>query len=56
MQFTANFNGCKIDNFEMKTGGMFLIFAQNLDCRYKLEPPPLTSTNNLCFRAKIRNK
>ena len=30
----------------------FLIFAQNIDCGYTLEPP--TSTHNLCFRAKIR--
>ena len=37
---------------------MFLIFAQNIDCGYKLEPPQreavLTSTHNLCFEAKIR--
>ena len=32
---------------------IFLIFAQNIDCGYKLEPP-LTSTHNLCFGAKIR--
>ena len=32
----------------------FLIFAQNTDCGYTLEPPVLTSTHNLCFRAKIR--
>ena len=34
---------------------IFLIFAQNIDCGYTLEPPqPLTSTHNLCFGAKIR--
>ena len=35
-----------------------LIFAQNFDCRYTLERPQavLTSTHNLCFGAKIRNK
>ena len=32
---------------------MFLIFAQNIDCGYTLEPP-LTSTHNLCFGAEIR--
>ena len=37
----------------------FLIFAQNIDCGYTLEPPRrgeavLTSTHNLCFGAKIR--
>ena len=30
------------------------MFAQNIDCGYTLEPPRLTSTHNLCFRAKIR--
>ena len=36
---------------------IFLIFAQSIDCGYTLEPPHqavLTSTHNLCFRAKIR--
>ena len=38
---------------------IFLIFAQNIDCGYTLEPPRrgeavLTSTHNLCFGAKIR--
>ena len=28
---------------------IFLIFAQNIDCGYTLEPP-----HNLCFGAKIR--
>ena len=42
---------------------MYLIYflsAQNIDCGYTLEPPVnrlsiLTSTHNLCFRAKLRN-
>ena len=43
----------------MKNYDIFLIFAQNIDCGYSLEPPRvieavLTSTHNLCFRAKIR--
>ena len=32
----------------------FLIFAQNIDCGYTLEPPRravLTTTHNLCFGA-----
>ena len=29
---------------------IFLIFAQNIDCGYTLEPP----RHNLCFGAKIR--
>ena len=32
---------------------IFLIFAQNIDRGYTLEPP-LTSTHDLCFGAKIR--
>ena len=44
----------------MKKFDIFLIFAQifYIDCRYSLEPPHikaiLTSTHNLCFRAKVR--
>ena len=40
---------------------IFLIFAQNIDCGYTLEPPRfleweavLTCTHNLCFGVKIR--
>ena len=57
VQYTAIFHGCKNDNFKMKFFDFFLIFAQNIDCGYTLEPPPeavLTSTHNLCFGAKIR--
>ena len=41
----------------MKNFDIFLIFAQNIDCGYTLEPlrrAVLTSTHNLCFGAKIR--
>ena len=38
---------------EMKTFDIFLIFAQNIDCGYTSEPV-LTSTKNLCLKAKIR--
>ena len=59
VQYTAIFHGCKNDNFQMKIFDIILIFAQNIDCVYTLEPPQfteavLTSTHNLCFRAKIR--
>ena len=43
----------------MKNCDIFLIFAQNIGCVYTLEPPRclreavLTSTHNLCFRAKL---
>ena len=48
----------------MNIFNIFLIFAQNIDCGYTLEPPQcggsneteavLTSIHNLFFRAKIR--
>ena len=28
----CNISRCKNDNFEMKNCGIFLIFAQNIDC------------------------
>ena len=39
-----------------KMWSFFLTFAQNIDSRYTLEPPEavLTSTHDLCFRAKVR--
>ena len=45
----------KITNFQLNFFFYnFLIFAQNIDCGYTLEPPMvLTSTHNLCFGAKI---
>ena len=39
VQYTAIFHGCKNDNFQMNFFYIFLIFAQNIDCRYTLEPP-----------------
>ena len=36
MQYSANFNGCKNDNFHLKTICVFLGF--HMDCRYRLEP------------------
>ena len=39
MKYTAIFHGCKNDNFRMKILYIFLIFAQNMDCGYTLEPP-----------------
>ena len=35
------FHGCKKDDFQMKTFDMFIIFAQNTDCGYTLDPPQL---------------
>ena len=39
VRYTAIFHGCKNDNFQMKFFDIFLIFAQNIDCGYTLEPP-----------------
>ena len=39
MQYTAIFHGCKNVHFQMKNCDIFLIFAQNIDCGYTLEPP-----------------
>ena len=39
MQYTAIFHGCKNHKFQMKSCDNFLIFAQNIDCGYTLEPP-----------------
>ena len=39
MQHTAIFHGCKNDNFHLSLFDYFLIFAQNIDCGYTLEPP-----------------
>ena len=39
MIFTAIFLGYKNDDFQMKNYDIFLIFAQNIDCGYTLEPP-----------------
>ena len=39
VQYTAIFHGCKNGNFQMKKCDIFLIFAQNIDRWYTLEPP-----------------
>ena len=39
MLYTATFHGLKKNNFQMKNCDIFLIFAQNMDCGYTLEPP-----------------
>ena len=37
-QYTAIFHGYKNDNFQIIFFVIFLIFAQNIDCGYTLEP------------------
>ena len=45
VQYTEIFHGCKNDNFQMKIFDIFLIFAQNKDCGYTLEPPQRGGSN-----------
>ena len=45
VQYTAIFYGRKNDNFQMKFFDIFLIFAQNIDCGYTLEPPQRGGSN-----------
>ena len=58
VQYTAIFHGCKNDNFQLIFFFYFFhMIAQNIDCGYTLNrliEAVLTSTHNLCFRAKIR--
>ena len=39
------FKDVKKENFQKKIFDMFLIFAQNIDCGYKLEPPRRGGSN-----------
>ena len=39
MQYTEIFLALKIENFQLKKFDIFLIFAQNIDGGYTLEPP-----------------
>ena len=41
----SNFFRSKIDNFHRKKFDIFLIFAQNIDCGYTLEPPRRGGSN-----------
>ena len=55
MQYTAIVHGWKNDNFQVKNCDIFLIFAENLDCGYSLEPPRSGGSNlypQSMFRAK----
>ena len=44
IQYTENFRTVKIGNFHIKNCDNFLIFAQNIDCGYTLEPPSIVGT------------
>ena len=55
MHYIEIFKVVKNDNFQKKK---CVIFTQNIDCGYSLEPPRraavLTSTHKLCLGAKLR--
>ena len=52
MQYTANFNGCKNDDFQVKQ--IFSYFC--LKHRLWVIEAVLTSIQNQCFRAKLRRE
>ena len=45
MQYTEILKVVKNENFHQKNLGIFLIFAQNIDCGYTLEPPRRGGSN-----------
>ena len=45
MQYTEICLALKIENFQLKNFVIFLIFAQNIDCGYALEPPRRGGSN-----------
>ena len=50
IQYTAIFHCCKNANFRMKMFDIFLISCS----KHRLFEAVLTSTHNVCFRAKLR--
>ena len=45
MQYIAIFKVVKNENFQKKKNHIFLMFAQNIDCGYSLEPPRQGGSN-----------
>ena len=59
MQYTEIFLALKIGNFQLKIFDIFLIFAQNIDCGYTLEPPRRGGSNEYpqsMFWSKNKNQ
>ena len=57
MQYTEIFSPVKIENFHGNIFDIFLIFAQNIDCGYTLEPPRRGGSNEYLqsmFWSKIK--
>ena len=53
------FLALKIENFQRKNVDIFLIFAQNIDCGYTLEPPRRGGSNEypqFLFRREKKNR
>ena len=45
MQLTEIVLALKVENFQLINFDIFLIFAQNIDCGYSLEPPRRGGSN-----------
>ena len=45
LAINTDFSSLKIENFQLKNFDIFLIFAQNIDCGYTLEPPRRGGSN-----------
>ena len=45
MQYIGFSEAVKIENFQQKMFDIFLIFAQNIDCGFTLEPPRRGGSN-----------
>ena len=45
MRYTEIFSVVKNENFQLTKFDIFLIFAQNIDCGYTLEPPRRGGSN-----------
>ena len=45
MQYTEIFSALKTEKNQLKFFDIFLIFAQNIDCGYTLEPPRRGGSN-----------
>ena len=59
MQYTEISRVVKKENFHQKNFDIFLIFAQNIDCGYTLEPPQRVGSNmypQSMFWSKNKNK
>ena len=56
MQYTEILCALKIENFQQKNFDIFVIFAQNIDCGYTLEPPRRGEYPQSMFWSKKKKK